>query len=112
MAEWLRRLTRNQFPSGSVGSSPTDCGLVLFCFACPFVTGADRDHASGSKDTGGVAQTVERSLCMREARGSIPRTSRRPSFVSPASVPRFESREASTGSHVVIVQHGSVGLGV
>src|ERR1700736_6480527 len=24
---------------------------------------------------GGVAQTVERSLCMREARGSIPRTS-------------------------------------
>ena len=25
MAEWLRRLTRNQFPSGSVGSNPTDC---------------------------------------------------------------------------------------
>ena len=25
MAEWLRRLTRNQIPSGSVGSSPTDC---------------------------------------------------------------------------------------
>ena len=24
MAEWLRRLTRNQIPSGSVGSSPTD----------------------------------------------------------------------------------------
>ena len=26
MAEWLRRLTRNQIPSGSVGSNPTDCG--------------------------------------------------------------------------------------
>ena len=25
MAEWLRRLTRNQIPSGSVGSNPTDC---------------------------------------------------------------------------------------
>ena len=25
MAEWLRRLTRNQFPSGSVGSNPTVC---------------------------------------------------------------------------------------
>ena len=30
VAEWLRRLTRNQFPSGSVGSSPTDCEKVLF----------------------------------------------------------------------------------
>ena len=25
VAEWLRRLTRNQFPSGSIGSNPTDC---------------------------------------------------------------------------------------
>jgi hypothetical protein len=30
VAEWLRRLTRNQIPSGSVGSSPTDCGLFIF----------------------------------------------------------------------------------
>ena len=29
VAEWLRRLTRNQIPSGSVGSNPTDCGNVL-----------------------------------------------------------------------------------
>ncbi len=29
MAEWLRRLTRNQFPSGSVGSNPTDCENIL-----------------------------------------------------------------------------------
>ena len=26
VAEWLRRLTRNQIPSGSVGSNPTNCG--------------------------------------------------------------------------------------
>ena len=29
VAEWLRRLTRNQFPSGSVGSNPTDCELFF-----------------------------------------------------------------------------------
>jgi hypothetical protein len=29
VAEWLRRLTRNQFPSGSVGSNPTDCVNIL-----------------------------------------------------------------------------------
>ena len=29
VAEWLRRLTRNQFPSGSVGSNPTDCENIL-----------------------------------------------------------------------------------
>ena len=29
VAEWLRRLTRNQFPSGSVGSNPTDRGIFL-----------------------------------------------------------------------------------
>ena len=31
MAEWLRRLTRNQFPSGSVGSNPTDCENFFVC---------------------------------------------------------------------------------
>merc|ERR1711942_597731 len=25
VAEWLRRLTRNEFPFGSVGSNPTNC---------------------------------------------------------------------------------------
>ena len=30
MAEWLRRLTRNEFPSGSVGSNPTNCDRTLF----------------------------------------------------------------------------------
>ena len=32
MAERLRRLTRNQIPSGSVGSNPTDCGFLGFGF--------------------------------------------------------------------------------
>ena len=27
VAEWLRRLTRNQIPSGSVGSNPTNCEI-------------------------------------------------------------------------------------
>jgi hypothetical protein len=30
VAEWLRRLTRNQFPSGSVGSNPTICVDLVF----------------------------------------------------------------------------------
>lgn len=30
VAEWLRRLTRNQIPSGSVGSNPTNCEEI-FC---------------------------------------------------------------------------------
>ena len=34
VAEWLRRLTRNQIPSGSVGSNPTDCEYPPF-----FLTG-------------------------------------------------------------------------
>ena len=32
MAEWLRRLTRNQIPSGSAGSSPADCETDFFPF--------------------------------------------------------------------------------
>ena len=29
VAEWLRRLTRNQFPSWSVGSNPTICVMTV-----------------------------------------------------------------------------------
>ena len=29
VAERLRRLTRNQIPSGSVGSNPTDCDFFI-----------------------------------------------------------------------------------
>ena len=30
VAEWLRRLTRNQIPSGSAGSNPADCVMPTF----------------------------------------------------------------------------------
>ena len=30
VAEWLRRLTRNQFPSGSAGSNPTAAKKLFF----------------------------------------------------------------------------------
>ena len=30
VAERLRRLTRNQFPSGSAGSNPADCDVIFF----------------------------------------------------------------------------------
>ena len=36
VAEWLRRLTRNQIPSGSVGSNPTDCDRVNSFFISSF----------------------------------------------------------------------------
>ena len=38
MAEWLRRLTRNQFPSWSVGSNPTVCVLWHFIGECNYTT--------------------------------------------------------------------------
>jgi hypothetical protein len=34
MAEWIRRLTRNQFPSWSVGSNPTICVLLHLINEC------------------------------------------------------------------------------
>ena len=36
VAEWLRRLTRNQLPSGSAGSNPANC--EYFFFFATFVT--------------------------------------------------------------------------
>ena len=30
VAEWLRRLTRNQIPFGSAGSNPAICGETVF----------------------------------------------------------------------------------
>ena len=38
VAEWLRRLTRNQIPSGSAGSNPADCDTI---FILPFLLLAD-----------------------------------------------------------------------
>ena len=36
VAEWLRRLTRNQIPSGSVGSNPTGCVTEFYCDTLPW----------------------------------------------------------------------------
>lgn len=38
MAEWVRRLTRYQFPSWSVGSNPTICVLWHFIGKCNYTT--------------------------------------------------------------------------
>ena len=35
VAEWLRRLTRNQIPSGSAGSNPADCETIFILSAFP-----------------------------------------------------------------------------
>ena len=45
MAEWLRRLTRNQFPSGSAGSNPADCENFSFDF--PTIVTRKLGHSPG-----------------------------------------------------------------
>ena len=45
MAEWLRRLTRNQFPSGSAGSNPADCENFSFDF--PTIVTRKLGHSLG-----------------------------------------------------------------
>ena len=32
VAEWIRRLTRNQFPTGRVGFNPSNCEKCLFLY--------------------------------------------------------------------------------
>ena len=54
MAEWLRRWTANPLGSARAGSNPVVVELL-----------------------GGLAQLVERLLCMREAVGSIPSISKK-----------------------------------
>ena len=68
VAEWLRRLTRNQFPSGSVGSNPTDCVTVL----------------SGPPVESIVGSVVECSPATRAARVRFPDDARL--FVNPKSI--------------------------
>ncbi|KAI9589337.1 hypothetical protein GQX74_007506 [Glossina fuscipes] len=43
VAEWLRRLTRNQIPSGSVGSNPTGCAV------CPTTADAESEFIALSQ---------------------------------------------------------------
>jgi hypothetical protein len=92
VAEWLRRLTRNQFPSGSVGSNPTDCeffsalclermSLVLVLFTFHYNCGECLNSAFHT-DLGGkivhithtsiVGSVVECSPATRAARVRFP----------------------------------------
>ena len=68
MAEWLRRLTRNQIPSGSVGSNPTDCEK-LFLLALPSYTVS---QGSGGLTSRNVGSVVECSPATRAARVRFP----------------------------------------
>ena len=68
VAEWLTRLTRNQFPSGSVGSNPTDCEffpISKYCFNIDFYFDLI-PHASI------VGSVVECSPATRAARVRFP----------------------------------------
>ena len=47
VAEWLRRLTRNQFPSGSVGSNPTNCDTFGKTETKQLAPGEARTHNPG-----------------------------------------------------------------
>ena len=71
MAEWLRRLTRNQIPSGSVGSNPTDCeSLIFFCWVLltlPLV-----NLGKPSYPTSIVGSVVEWPPATRSARVQFP----------------------------------------
>ena len=69
VAEWLRRLTRNQIPSGSVGSNPTDCVKVFWhprCFLFTLFLLGLTPHVSI------VGSVVECSPATRAARVRFP----------------------------------------
>ena len=70
VAEWLRRLTRNQFPSGSVGSNPTDCDKN---FSHGFSLCVNMGHLSFlTCPMGIVGSVVECSPATRAARVRFP----------------------------------------
>ena len=47
VAEWLRRLTRNEFPFGSVGSNPTNCDTFGKTETKQLAPGEARTHNPG-----------------------------------------------------------------
>jgi hypothetical protein len=72
VAEWLRRLTRNQFPSGSAGSNPADCDTIFsslptFLIAGTAVPGLRRHDGHSI-----VGSVVECSPATRAARVRFP----------------------------------------
>ncbi len=72
VAEWLRRLTRNQFPSGSVGSNPTNCEhrlLVIFTQKYCFIN-LHKSHPPIHQFLDSLVVRI--SACHVEGPGSIP----------------------------------------
>ena len=75
MAEWLRRLTRNQFRSAGVGSNPTD--RECFHFQCPNILllilfSTALSWCPAGSTTGIVGSVVECSPATRAARVRFP----------------------------------------
>ena len=73
VAEWLRRLTRNQIPSGSVGSNPTDCENIFKGFFFSFLSGFLFQLTQHVSNVGSV---VECSPATRAARVRFPDVAR------------------------------------
>ena len=96
VAEWLRRLTRNQIPSGSVGSNPTDCDNI-FLLASHLSIGQERLHMKTVQPPRAdimdcnVGSVVECSPATRAARVRFPDVANFSSFpnysFSPPSLP-------------------------
>ena len=68
VAEWLRRLTRNQFPSGSTGSNPVNC--VRDCFWMTLSILPLLSLASSHRFLDSLVVRI--SACHVEGPGSIP----------------------------------------
>ena len=69
VAEWLRRLTRNQIPSGSVGSNPTDCARFFgIIFLCPR---AKRSRFHEQSHSAVVAEWLRRLTRNQSPSGSV-----------------------------------------
>ena len=69
VAEWLRRLTRNQIPSGSVGSNPTDCENIFKGF---FFSSLSAFLFQPAEHVSNVGSVVECSPATRAARVRFP----------------------------------------
>ena len=99
VAEWLRRLTRNQFPSGSVGSNPTNCvkdyfGCLWACSLCQqFLGPLLRSPNHQFLDS----LVVRISACHVEGPGSIPGRGETFSFATKSSAAPGEARTHNPG---------------
>jgi hypothetical protein len=92
VAEWLRRLTRNQFPSGSVGSNPTNC--VTYFQATQHYSLTNKTRKMCVRSCPFLDSLVVRiSACHVEGPGSIP--GRGETFSSFVQLDPFTQRKES-----------------